>query len=212
MSTFKDFIASSLSDFTTPAIRRPVEDIIYETLDRRQVPTRTDFHELRDIANGLRGQISSSTQGIKQILEAEKDMVARIDHIEHAIQNMEGQTFPEQGNSSFPKELQSIREELLNLKKQMEATQNSIAQLIQKSDQKTTVPTKNSLDETLLEEKVSNLIEQKFRELSEQQMKQLTTPKDTKICLVPGCQTEARAKGFAIHIINNGGERHCSIS
>ena len=197
MSTFKDFIASSLSDFTTPAIRRPVEDIIYETLDRRQVPTRTDFHELRDIANGLRGQISSSTQGIKQILEAEKDMVARIDHIEETIQNMEGQTSPSQGNSSFQKDLTSIQQELLELKGKIEANQNSIAKLIQDVEQrKKSGQPENLFDEDIWEQKVSHLIEQKIQELTEQQLKNVTTLKDTKTCLVSGCQAEARAKSF----------------
>ena len=45
-----------------PTLRRPVEDIIYETLDKRQVPTRTDFKELRDLVNLLRDK-SGSTQG-----------------------------------------------------------------------------------------------------------------------------------------------------
>ena len=200
MSTFKDFIASSLSDFTTPAIRRPVEDIIYETLDRRQVPTRTDFHELRDIANGLRGQISSSTQGIKQILEAEKDMMARMDHIEETIQNMEGQTTPNQGksdNSSFQKDLSVIQQELQELKIKMEANQNSIAQLIQAVNQrkKSEEPT-NFIDEGILEQKISHLLEQKIQELTEQQLQNVTATKETKSCLVSGCQSEARAKSF----------------
>ena len=46
MSAFRDFVAASLADIATPGLRRPVEDIIYETLDRRQIPSRTDFHEI----------------------------------------------------------------------------------------------------------------------------------------------------------------------
>ena len=109
-----------------------MEDIIYETLDRRQVPTRTDFHELRDIANGLRGQISSSTQGIKQILESEKDLMARIDEIEQSIENLSvipnsnTSENPSAGQSSNKKEIASIQQQLLDLAQRIDENHDLI--------------------------------------------------------------------------------------
>ena len=46
-----------------------MEDVIYETLDKRQVPNRTDFRELRDLVNGLRGQLQGATKGVKKLAE-----------------------------------------------------------------------------------------------------------------------------------------------
>ena len=205
MSTFKDFITSSLSDFTTPAIRRPVEDIIYETLDRRQVPTRTDFHELRDIANGLRGQISSSTQGIKQILEAEKDMMARIDEIEQSIETLSGipdskissstATVP----SSAKKEITSIQQQLLDLSQKIDENHNSITKLLEAMElvQKQESNTQQGVPKEDLQTTIGELVEQKIKEMLKNDPQVLSASKvATRICTVPGCTVEARAKGF----------------
>ena len=67
MGVTKDFITATIADALTPTFRRPVEDLIYETLDRRQIPTRTDFKEIRDIVNSLRGQVSGATNGLQQL-------------------------------------------------------------------------------------------------------------------------------------------------
>ena len=56
-----------IADAMTPTFRRPMEDLIYETLDRRQIPTRTDFKELRDLVNNLRGQVSGSVQSVRAL-------------------------------------------------------------------------------------------------------------------------------------------------
>ena len=69
MGSARDFIAATVADAIAPSFRRPVEDIIYETLDRRQIPTRTDFKELRDITNTLRSQTTGATNGIKKLKE-----------------------------------------------------------------------------------------------------------------------------------------------
>ena len=82
MSTTRDFIASTLADFLLPLLRNSTEDAVYETLDKRQVPTRTDFKEIRDLVNSLRGQVSGTTNGIGRI-------VARIDELEAKIVALE---------------------------------------------------------------------------------------------------------------------------
>ena len=67
MGVTKDFIMATITDAMTPTFRRPMEDLIYETLDRRQIPTRTDFKELRDLVNNLRGQVSGSVQSVRAL-------------------------------------------------------------------------------------------------------------------------------------------------
>ena len=67
MGVTKDFIMATIADAMTPTFRRPMEDLIYETLDRRQIPTRTDFKELRDLVNNLRGQVSGSVQSVRAL-------------------------------------------------------------------------------------------------------------------------------------------------
>jgi hypothetical protein len=74
MGSSRDFITATIADAIAPSFKRPVEDIIYETLDRRQIPTRTDFKELRDIINNLRSQTTGSTNGIKKLKEGLDDI------------------------------------------------------------------------------------------------------------------------------------------
>ncbi len=82
MSTTRDFIVSTLADLLLPLLRNSTEDAVYETLDKRQVPTRTDFKEIRDLVNSLRGQVSGTTNGIERI-------VARIDELEAKLGTLE---------------------------------------------------------------------------------------------------------------------------
>ena len=82
MSTTRDFIESTLADLLLPLLRNSTEDAVYETLDKRQVPTRTDFKEIRDLVNSLRGQVSGTTNGIARL-------VARIDELEAKIETLE---------------------------------------------------------------------------------------------------------------------------
>jgi len=70
MSSTRDFVSATLSDATLPLLRRPVEDLIYETLDARQIPNRSDFKELRDLVSNLRGQLTGLTSGVKKLTEA----------------------------------------------------------------------------------------------------------------------------------------------
>ena len=47
MGTTRDLFTSTLVDSALPYLERALEDVIYEVLDRRRVPTRTDLDELR---------------------------------------------------------------------------------------------------------------------------------------------------------------------
>ena len=85
MGSTKDFVAATVADAMLPWFRRPVEDVIYETIDKRQIPNRTDFKELRDLVNNLRGQLTGATGGVKRLAES-------IDDIEDQMQALESRT------------------------------------------------------------------------------------------------------------------------
>ncbi len=87
MGTSRDFLASALADSLLPLLRRSMEDTVYETLDQRQVPTRTDFKEVRDLVNGLRGQVGGTTKGIERVVARLSELEARLQAIEDALAN-----------------------------------------------------------------------------------------------------------------------------
>ena len=101
MGVTKDFIMATIADAMTPTFRRPMEDLIYETLDRRQIPTRTDFKELRDLVNNLRGQVSGSVQSVRSLhskleeveeqLDNSEEILSLIKPLEERLQQMEKQ-------------------------------------------------------------------------------------------------------------------------
>ena len=88
MRSTTDFVAATLADLLLPLVRRPVEDVILETLDQRQVPNRTDFKELRDLVNSLRGQLTGAVGGVKkladQLEELEDRVLALEERLDHA--------------------------------------------------------------------------------------------------------------------------------
>ncbi len=46
MGTARDLAASTLVDSILPYLHRALEDVVYQVLDQRRVPTRTDHQEL----------------------------------------------------------------------------------------------------------------------------------------------------------------------
>ncbi len=50
MSTLSNFLINNVADKVTPLLQTPVEDIVYEILDRKGLPTRA---EVRDLKNRL---------------------------------------------------------------------------------------------------------------------------------------------------------------
>jgi hypothetical protein len=81
MSTTRDFVASTVTDTLLPLFRRSFEDVVYETLDKRQVPTRADFKDFRDLVDGLRGQVSGAVNGVKRLAEDRSEVSAKLDAI-----------------------------------------------------------------------------------------------------------------------------------
>ncbi len=84
MSSARDFLQSSLGDSLVPLLRQPIEDILYETLDKRAVPNRNDWKELRDGLNSLRGQLAGATGGVKRLADAVEGVEDRISDLEAA--------------------------------------------------------------------------------------------------------------------------------
>lgn len=89
MGSARDFISSSMADALLPALRRSFEDVVYETLDHRQVPTRTDFKDLRDQINGLRGQITGATGGHKKLSEDLEAIDERLGALEGRLASLD---------------------------------------------------------------------------------------------------------------------------
>lgn len=85
MGTTRDFIVSTLADTLLPMFSRSMEDAVYETIDKRQIPTRTDFKEVRDLVNNLRGQVTGTTGGIQRIVDQIETLSSRIDALEARI-------------------------------------------------------------------------------------------------------------------------------
>jgi chromosome segregation ATPase len=82
MGSTADFISATLADTLLPFFRRPVEDVILETLDQRQIPNRTDFKELRDLVNSLRGQLGGATAGIKKVADTLEELEDRLQELD----------------------------------------------------------------------------------------------------------------------------------
>ena len=89
MGTTRDFIASGMADLLLPLLRRSMEDSVYETLDNRQIPTRTDFKEVRDLVNSLRGHVSGTTNAIERIMARIDELEDRLNDLEAEIQKMD---------------------------------------------------------------------------------------------------------------------------
>ncbi len=84
MGWMRDFVYSSFSDALLPIARPMLEDVVFEILNERQVPTRTDFRELRDLVNGMRGPVSSATSSARRLEE-------RVIALEQAIASLTAQ-------------------------------------------------------------------------------------------------------------------------
>lgn len=101
MSSSRDFLAATVADAALPLLRRPVEDLIYETLDARQVPSRTDFKELRDLVNNLRGQLVGATGGVRRLVEQAEGVVERVSVLEDSLDAAQ-QHLREMAQSALP--------------------------------------------------------------------------------------------------------------
>ncbi|MEE2750021.1 MAG: hypothetical protein VX519_01215 [Myxococcota bacterium] len=82
MSSLRDFVRSATSDTMLPVFRQTLEDVVMEVLSERQVPSRTDFHEFRDLVNSMRSSVSSTAnamQAIDQRVQALEERIAALE-------------------------------------------------------------------------------------------------------------------------------------
>ena len=155
MGAAKDFVMATIADAVAPSFRRPVEDIIYETLDRRQVPTRTDFKELRDLINNLRGQISGATQGIKKLAESNESVDDTLNAFEEKVTKFESisEKFGSlttrmnqlhEKNTQLEEKNNSLHDQLNQLKEQFDAQKDTL-------EQRNTGPSEEELKQQILQ-------------------------------------------------------------
>ena len=138
MGVTKDFIAASIADAFLPTFRRPVEDIIYETLDRRQIPTRTDFKELRDLVNTLRGQVNGAIQSLRTLAEQQESFEEELSEIQsidvdllwkQITQALERQASAwQEKNDALQKKLQQAIDAQAPLVAQIQALENRLSE------------------------------------------------------------------------------------
>jgi polyhydroxyalkanoate synthesis regulator phasin len=67
MASRRDYVRSVISDALLPFTRQHLEDVVMEVLNERRVPTRTDFQDLRDTVNSLRGQVSTASSTVRRL-------------------------------------------------------------------------------------------------------------------------------------------------
>jgi len=82
MSSTRDYLRSVVTDAALPLTRQLFEDIVMEVMTDRQIPTRTDFKELRDVVNGMRGKTTSAASAAKKLEKAVAALEARVDALE----------------------------------------------------------------------------------------------------------------------------------
>ena len=81
MSSTRDYIRSVVTDAVLPLSRQLFEDVVMEVMNDRQIPSRTDFRELRDVVNGMRGKTSSAANGAKKNDKRITALEARLDEV-----------------------------------------------------------------------------------------------------------------------------------
>lgn len=67
MAGTRDYLFSVTVDTLLPYLRRGLEDVVYEILDRRKVPDRTDLADLRREVADLRAQVAALTTELKAL-------------------------------------------------------------------------------------------------------------------------------------------------
>jgi hypothetical protein len=78
MGSTRDFLRSALTDALLPVTRQLLEDVVMELLTDRQVPSRSDFQDLRDLCNTLRGQVSASGALVKRAQSQVDELAASL--------------------------------------------------------------------------------------------------------------------------------------
>ena len=173
MGSTLDFLGATLADALSPRFRRPVEDIIYETIDRKQIPTRTDFTELRNTINSLRSQSTGAQKGIEKLKKG-------LDDIEESIHELTTQV------SDLETELKAIRAE-------NQAIKSNIASRDTGSHSDTI--NQGVVEQNVIEGLIARIEALEAKPAPKAKTSTKTTS-STETCKVPGCNASVRAGGF----------------
>ncbi len=82
MSSTRDFVYAAVSDAVLPFARQLLQDVVMEVLNERQVPTRTDYQELRNVVNGFRAKATSSSKAHKGLEERLAALEVRFEQLQ----------------------------------------------------------------------------------------------------------------------------------
>ena len=186
MGSTRDFVAATVADTLLPAIRRPVEDVIYETLDRRQVPNRTDFKEMRDLVDSLRGQLTGATGGVKKLADRTADLqdqlgavVDRLDEITSRLDALTARLDSMEGARQAAPIAEEVDAAALESRLERFAAELEQRRLTADDDQPAAEP-----DD--FDDEVEDVAPEEGEEPAG----------DDEICLVEGCGETTRARGF----------------
>lgn len=91
MGSTRDFVYSSVSDALLPFARQLLQDVVMEVLNERQVPTRTDYQELRNVVNGFRAKATSSAKASKGIDKRLAELEAKLVELQARNEALEAQ-------------------------------------------------------------------------------------------------------------------------
>lgn len=71
MSIFRSYLSSSFSDSMIPHLRGGVEDVFMEVMDKKGIPSREEFRELRnrlDMLDYRTREVTKATNELKNVL------------------------------------------------------------------------------------------------------------------------------------------------
>lgn len=78
MSTWTHFVLNNVAEKMTPILQTPVEDIVYEILDRKGLPTRGEVRELK----GRLDKLEQAVQGFAGSFDAlKKDVAGAVERV-----------------------------------------------------------------------------------------------------------------------------------
>ncbi len=87
MSSLKEFVTGTIVDALVPLLRRPLTDVIVEIMDQRKTPNRSEYQEVRNVVDDLRGKLNRATRKFESSdLEG---LSARISDLEARLKAME---------------------------------------------------------------------------------------------------------------------------
>jgi chaperonin cofactor prefoldin len=173
MGSTLDFFGATIADALSPRFRRPVEDIIYETIDRKQIPTRTDFTELRNTINSLRSQSTGAQKGVEKLKGGLDDIEESIHELTTRLSDLESQNKRLASENAVLKATlsESQTDNSNSQNKDSNVSPDVMADLIKRIES--------------LESKKENIVMPKSK-----------ASKTNESCKVPGCNTPVRASGF----------------